>query len=206
MCWEQLIVSEKKEALTKGWGIWGRCMNSLESLEGLPQTESGTMRLLSDNPVTRLGSHKPILMSYSVRAAMTKNTITQVPYKQQKFISRGSDGWEVQDQGAIIITESLIPGSHRPLTRGSRHSLGPFIYFWLCWVFIAARGFSLLVLGGGCSLVPVCGLLMAVASFFVAHRLYVSRLQSLQLDSLVAPRHVWSSQTRDWPWVPCIGR
>ena len=67
-------------------------MNSLESLEGLPQTESGTMRFLSDNPVTRLGSHKPILMSYSVRAAMTKNTITQVPYKQQKCISRGSDG------------------------------------------------------------------------------------------------------------------
>ena len=71
MCWDQLIVSEKKEALTKGWGIGGRCMNSLESLEGLPQTESGTMRLLSDNTMTRIGSHEPILMlSYSVRATV----------------------------------------------------------------------------------------------------------------------------------------
>ena len=71
MCWERLIVSEKKEALTNGWGIWGRCMNSLESLEGLPQTESGTLRFLSDNTMTRIGSREPILMSYSVRAAVT---------------------------------------------------------------------------------------------------------------------------------------
>ena len=32
-----------------------------------------------------------------------------------------------------------------------------FTYFWLCWVFVAARGLSLVVVSRGCSLVYVCG-------------------------------------------------
>ena len=39
-----------------------------------------------------------------------------------------------------------------------------FTYFWLCWIFVAARGLSLVVVSGGCSLVSVCG-------FTVEHRL-----------------------------------
>lgn len=41
----------------------------------------------------------------------------------------------------------------------------------LCWVFVAAHGFSLVVAGGGCSLVGVPGLLAAVPSLTVEHRL-----------------------------------
>jgi len=39
-----------------------------------------------------------------------------------------------------------------------------FIYFWLCRIFIAAHGLSLIVASGGCSPVAVLGLLIAVAS------------------------------------------
>ena len=39
-----------------------------------------------------------------------------------------------------------------------------FISFGLCWVFVAARGLSLVAESGGCSLVGVRGLLIVVAS------------------------------------------
>jgi len=39
-----------------------------------------------------------------------------------------------------------------------------FIYFWLCWVFIAAWDFPLVSASGGYSLVAVCGLLIVLAS------------------------------------------
>ena len=39
-----------------------------------------------------------------------------------------------------------------------------FIYFWLCWGFVAARAFSLVAVSRGYSLVAVCRLLTAVAS------------------------------------------
>ena len=42
--------------------------------------------------------------------------------------------------------------------------------FWLHWVFAAARGLSLVAESGGCS-VAVRGLLIAVASLAVEHRL-----------------------------------
>ena len=45
-----------------------------------------------------------------------------------------------------------------------------FIYFWLCWVFVAAHGLSLLAESGGYSLV-LRGLLIAVASLVAEHRL-----------------------------------
>ena len=43
-----------------------------------------------------------------------------------------------------------------------------FIYFWLCWVFVAARGLSLAVASG---FIAVHGLLIAVASLVVEHGL-----------------------------------
>ena len=44
------------------------------------------------------------------------------------------------------------------------------IYFWLCWVFVAALRLSLTAVSGGYSLV-MHGLLIAVASLFAEHRL-----------------------------------
>ena len=45
------------------------------------------------------------------------------------------------------------------------------IYFWLCWVFVAACSLSLVVASKGDSPVLVHGLLIAGASFVVEHRL-----------------------------------
>jgi len=42
---------------------------------------------------------------------------------------------------------------------------------WLWWVFVAACGLSLVVVSGGYCLVAVQGLLTAVASLVVEHRL-----------------------------------
>ena len=50
-----------------------------------------------------------------------------------------------------------------------------FIFFWLCWVFVAAIRLSL-VACRVCSLVAVRGLLIAVASFVEKHRLSAHRL------------------------------
>ena len=46
-----------------------------------------------------------------------------------------------------------------------------FIYFWLCWVIIAAWAFSLVVASGGYPIVVVCRLLIAVASLIAEHGL-----------------------------------
>ena len=40
-------------------------------------------------------------------------------------------------------------------------------YFWLCWVSIAARAFSLVAPSGGYSLVAACGLLITAEWFFL---------------------------------------
>ena len=53
-----------------------------------------------------------------------------------------------------------------------------FIYFCLCWVFVAARGLSVLAASRGYS-VAVLGLLIAVASLLVEHGLQVHGLQQL---------------------------
>ena len=50
-------------------------------------------------------------------------------------------------------------------------SLSLLIYLRLCWVFVAALGLSLLVASRGYSLVEVHGLLIAMASLVVEHRL-----------------------------------
>ena len=44
-----------------------------------------------------------------------------------------------------------------------------FIYFWLCWVFVAARGLSLVAASGGYPSLRVRGLLIAVASLVAEH-------------------------------------
>ena len=46
-----------------------------------------------------------------------------------------------------------------------------FIYFWLRWVFIVARGLSLVAASGGTSSLQCVGFLIAVASLVVEHRL-----------------------------------
>ena len=44
-----------------------------------------------------------------------------------------------------------------------------FIYFWLCWVFVAARGLSLVAVSGGLLFIAVRGLLVVVASLVAEH-------------------------------------
>ena len=45
-----------------------------------------------------------------------------------------------------------------------------FLFFWLHWVFVAARGLSLVAVSWGLLFVAVHGLLIAVASLVVEHR------------------------------------
>ena len=68
-----------------------------------------------------------------------------------------------------------------------------FFNFWLCWVFIAAHGLSLVVVSRGYSWLWCLGFSLRW-------------LLLLWCAGLVAPRHVGSSQTRARTCVPCIGR
>ena len=43
------------------------------------------------------------------------------------------------------------------------------IYFWLCWVFVAACRFSVVAVNGGYSLIAMCELLIEVVSLVVEH-------------------------------------
>ena len=98
-------------------------------------------------------------------------------------------------------------------------------YFWLRWVFTAARGLSLVAVREGYSLSWCAGsslwwllLLWSTGSRCTgfsscgtwAQQLWLtgSRAQAQQLwhTGLVAPRHVGSSWTRAQTHVPCIGR
>ena len=45
------------------------------------------------------------------------------------------------------------------------------IYFWLCWVFIAVHGLSLVVVGGGLLFTAVQRLLIVLTSPVAKHRL-----------------------------------
>ena len=58
-----------------------------------------------------------------------------------------------------------------PFTFTLRFFLPAFL-FWLRWVFVAARGLSLVVVSGGYSVVVVQGLLIVMASPVAEHRLY----------------------------------
>ena len=100
-----------------------------------------------------------------------------------------------------------------------------FICFWLCWVFVAVRGFSLVAVSGGYSSLQCMGfslqwllLLWSTGSRHTgfsscgpqAQQLWLlgSRAQAQQLwhTGLVALRHVGSSWSRDRTHVPCHGR
>ena len=45
------------------------------------------------------------------------------------------------------------------------------LYYWLCWVFLAAHQLSVVVVSRGCSLVLVLGLFIVAASVVAKHRL-----------------------------------
>ena len=101
-----------------------------------------------------------------------------------------------------------------------------FIYFWLRWVFVAARELSLVVVSRGYSSLW-CAVFFSLQWLLMlrstgsrragfsscgsrAQQLWLvgSRAQAQQLwhTGLVARRHVGSSRTRDRTHVPCIGR
>ena len=100
-----------------------------------------------------------------------------------------------------------------------------FIYFWLCWVFVAAHGLSLVAVSGGYSSLWCAGFslrwLLLLRSMGSRHTGFSScgmglsscgswalecRLSSCGSRGSVAPRHVGSSRTRARTRVPCIGR
>ena len=53
-----------------------------------------------------------------------------------------------------------------------------YIYFWLCWVFVSARGLSLVAASGGHSSSRCVGLFTIAASLVAEHRLQTRRLSS----------------------------
>ena len=100
-----------------------------------------------------------------------------------------------------------------------------FIYFWLCQVFVAAHGLSLVVASGGYSSFPCAGFslwwllsLQSIGSRCMGFSICSTRAQQLCLmgfrvqaqqlwrTGLVTPWHVGSSWTWDRTHVPCIGR
>ena len=100
-----------------------------------------------------------------------------------------------------------------------------FIDFWLCWVFVAACGLSLVAASGGYSLLWCTGfslqwllLLWSTGSRHTGFSSCSTRAQQLWLTGsraeaqqlwhtgLVVPQHVGSSRTRAQTRVPCIGR
>ena len=67
---------------------------------------------------------------------------------------------------------SLHPNQNLPLSLFFFFSLYFFsFYFWLCWVFITMRGLFRAAVSRDYFLVSACGLLIAVASLIVEHRL-----------------------------------
>ena len=80
-----------------------------------------------------------------------------------------------------------------------------FIYFWLCWVFVAMHGLSLVVVSRSLFVV-VFRLLVAVASRCRARALGRAGFSNWWCMGLVALRHVGSSWTRARTRVSCIGR
>ena len=67
-----------------------------------------------------------------------------------------------------------------------------FIYFWLCWVFVAVWAFFSAVASGDCPVLAACRLLIVAASLAAGHR-----LNSCAITGLVALRSVGSSRIRD---------
>ena len=91
--------------------------------------------------------------------------------------------------------------------------LNLFIYFWLCWVFVAVCGLSLVAVSGGYSSLQCMGfslrwlhLLRSMGSRHAGFSSCDTWAQQLWRTGLVAPWHVGSSRTRARTRVPCIGR
>ena len=80
-----------------------------------------------------------------------------------------------------------------------------FIYFWLCWVFVSVRGFSLVAARGGHSSSRCVGLSLS-RPLLLGAQAPDAQAQQLWPTGPVAPQHVGSSQTRARTCVPCIGR
>ena len=98
-----------------------------------------------------------------------------------------------------------------------------FIYLFLAVLGLCCSGFSVVAASRGCSLVAVCGLLIAVASLVAKHGLQGSQhsvvvtrglsscgsraqAQKLWCMGLVAPQHMGASQIRNQTCVSCMGR
>ena len=88
-----------------------------------------------------------------------------------------------------------------------------YTYFWLCWIFVAARGLSLVAASEGYSSLQCVGfslpwllLLRSTSSRRAGFSSCGTQAQMLWHTGLVAPQRVGSSQTRDRTHVPCIGR
>ena len=88
-----------------------------------------------------------------------------------------------------------------------------FFFFWLCLVFIAARGLSVVAASGGYSSLRCTGFslrwllsLQSMGSRCTGFSSCGMQAQKLWLPGLVAPWHVGSSRTWDRTRVPCIGR
>ena len=83
--------------------------------------------------------------------------------------------WKGRQQCGQKPTEPVLPTWGHTIS-GYLFSLFSFlffflilIYFWLCWVFIAVHGLSLVAMGGGYSLIAVHVLLIAVTSLVAEH-------------------------------------
>ena len=87
--------------------------------------------------------------------------------------------WPPEAHGRASV---LLEGKHLELCQLAfflsflKNFMYVFIYFWLCWVFAAVRAFSSCG-ERGLLLVAVRGLLIAVASLVVEHRLQADGLQ-----------------------------
>ena len=81
-----------------------------------------------------------------------------------------------------------------------------FIYLWLRWVSVAARGLSLAVVSWGYSSLWYAGFSLRRLLLLWSMGSRVHRLQELWRMGLVAPRHVGSPRTRAGTRVSCIGR
>ena len=82
-------------------------------------------------------------------------------------------------------------------------------YFWLRWVFVAARGLSLVVASGGYSSLWCAGFslrwFLLLRSMGSSHAGSRAQAQQLWRTGFVALRHVGSSWTRARSRVSCIG-
>ena len=81
-----------------------------------------------------------------------------------------------------------------------------FLSFWLCWVFDAAHGLSLVAESGGCSPVAVRGLLTVVASLVVEHGLQGMQASVVVAHGLSCPESCGIFPDQELNHVPCIRR